>query len=256
MGQGQGKKVRFHLVSTCCRAAPGISVEVLICISKRVQIFKLVCLLSFEGASLEHFCIFQKPTRLLFTLAAWKLKVKVGFLRELWYSVTCAYLLLAAGLPPNTAASVPEPVTRTELQPWVCLPFYLLTALYRREKEGMRQIIQSLTPTRRGNIPGSLSTNKRALREVLLFIDAPCFPSLYYTYTDLVDSYHQMQCNSLLTHSKGLSLQENTLSICLLSCCLRAGFGSESYLKMGFVWILSFKTPLRGSVLRKVNLEY
>lgn len=37
--------------------------------------------------SLELFCIFQKLGILIFTLAAWKLKVKVGFLSEIWYSL-------------------------------------------------------------------------------------------------------------------------------------------------------------------------
>lgn len=63
--------------------------------------------------------------------------------------------------------------------------------------------MQGLTPTRRGNVPGSLATNKQPFRGILIFI---CFPSPYYTYIDLVESYHQMQCKSLLSYSKGLSL--------------------------------------------------
>lgn len=87
--------------------------------------------------------------------------------------------------------------------------FFLLIALHLGEgKKGTRQLIQGLTPTRRGNVPGSLSTHQQAFAGILIFMDAPCFPSLHCTHTDLVDSYHQMQSESLMSYSEGLSLEK------------------------------------------------
>lgn len=45
----------------------------------------------------------------------------------------------------------------------------------------MKEIIQSLTPIRRGNIPGSLSMYKQASRGIVIFMAAPCFPSITHT---------------------------------------------------------------------------
>lgn len=67
--------------------------------------------------SLELFCIFQKLGILIFTLAAWKLKVKVGFLSEIWYSLLHVHIcFLTVWLLLNTASCVTEAVTSTELQ--------------------------------------------------------------------------------------------------------------------------------------------
>lgn len=77
---------------------------------------------------------------------------------------------------------------------------------------------------------------------------------LYTTHTDLVDSYHQMQSKSLMSYRKSLSLEKIFFPVCILTCCLRAGFCMESYLNMGFVWIC--RTPLRGSAPRRVDLKH
>lgn len=53
--------------------------------------------------------------------------------------------------------------------------------------------MQGLTPTRRGNVPGSLSTYRQAFGGILIFMDAPCLPSLHCTHTD---SYQQLQAES------------------------------------------------------------
>jgi len=83
--------------------------------------------------------------------------VKVGFLSEIWYSLLHVHIcFFTAGLPLNTASCVTEPVPGTELQAFSF--FFFLIALYWGEKEGTRQIIQHLTPTRRGTVPASLST--------------------------------------------------------------------------------------------------
>lgn len=138
--------------------------------------------MSFEGASPELLCIFQKLSCLLFTLTAWKLQVRAGFLSEIWNSLVDVHICFLMAVL-NTASCVPEPAPGPNCMHFQVF-FLLLIALHLGEgkKKGTRQIIQGLTPTRRGNVPGSLSTYKQAFGGILIFMDAPCFPSLHYTH--------------------------------------------------------------------------
>lgn len=156
--------------------------------------------MSFEGASPELLRIFQKLSCLLFTLTAWKLQVRAGFLSEIWNSLLDVHIcFFTAGL--NTASCVPEPAPGPS-----CMHFQFFfpfnSSASGRRKKGTRQIIQGLTPTRRGSVPGSLSTYKQAFGGILIFMDAPCFPSRHCTHTDLVDSCHQMQPESLTSYRR------------------------------------------------------
>lgn len=70
-------------------------------------------------ASPELFFIFQKLSILIFTLAAWKLKVKVGFLSEIWYSLLHVHIcFLTVRLLLNTASCVTEAVTSKHFSPF------------------------------------------------------------------------------------------------------------------------------------------
>lgn len=182
----------------------------LICISKRVHIFLISLLIAIWRGQSSAFLHFSKAESSVIYTSCLEAQSESWFPEwNLVFSATCAYLFLHC----RAAAEHCLLCYWASHQDWAAsIFFFLLIALYWGEKEGTRQIIQGLTPTRRGNVPGSLSTDKQAFRGILIFIDAPCFPSLYYTYIDLVDSYHQVQCKSLLSYSKGFSPRANTLS--------------------------------------------
>lgn len=107
------------------------------------------------------------------------------------------------------------------------------------------QVRQGLTPTRHGNVSGSLSTHKQAVRGTSIFIDASCFPSLYYTYTDLSDPYHQMQWPTAEL-PRGWAYQKMLFPICILASCLREGFLTRVLCKDG-VRLKFQNTPRRIS---------
>lgn len=110
--------------------------------------------------------------------------------------------------------------------------------------------MQGLTPTRRGNVPGSLSTYKQAFGGILIFMDAPCLPSLHCTHTD---SYRQLQAESNELQ-QGPEPEKITLPHVHFYLLSQGTISSGILFKCRFFW--TFRTPFRGSAPRSAELKH
>lgn len=132
--------------------------------------------------------------------------MRAGFLSEIWNSLVDVHIcFFMAGL--NTASCVPEPAPRPNCMHFQGFFPFNSFASGRRKKKRNEATYSGLDTSKTWQCPREPVYIPTSIwRNINIY---GC--SLHYTHTDLVDSYHQMQPESLMSYSKG-EPRENTPS--------------------------------------------